>query len=353
MKKWVPRGLVLLLAVAAALLLWRSQRAEGPPEGFARGNGRIEAVEIHVAARTPGRLAELLVNEGEFVSAGQALARMDTSVLEARRKEAEAQLQQAVIGIDVAQSQVAQREAERAAALAVVAQREVERDAARRQLDRSKSLAASDAISVQRLDDDRSRHQGAQAAVSAAQAQVAATEAALGAARSHVIGARSAVDAWRATLQRIQADIDDATLASPRDGRVQYRIAQPGEVLGAGGKVLNVLDLGDVYMTFFLPTAAAGRVALGADVRLVLDAAPHLVVPAQVSFVADTAQFTPKTVETESERLKLMFRVKARLDPALLQRHIRDVKTGLPGMAYVQLDPRAEWPPELRVRLPR
>ena len=115
-------------------------------------------------------------------------------------------------------------------------------------------------------------------------------------------------------------------------------------MLSAGGRILNLVDLGDVYMTFFLPTAQAGRVAIGANVRLVLDAAPQYVVPAKASFVADVAQFTPKTVETEEERQKLMFRVKAQISPDLLQKHIQNVKTGLPGMAYVQLDSQAEWP---------
>jgi HlyD family secretion protein len=106
-------------------------------------------------------------------------------------------------------------------------------------------------------------------------------------------------------------------------------------------------------MTFFLPTAQAGRVALGTEVRLVLDAVPQYVVPAEVSFVADVAQFTPKTVETAEERQKLMFRIKARIDPGLLRQHLRQVKTGLPGMAYVRLDPRVDWPPELQTRLPQ
>jgi HlyD family secretion protein len=105
-------------------------------------------------------------------------------------------------------------------------------------------------------------------------------------------------------------------------------------------------------MTFFLPTAAAGKVRMGTEVRLVLDAAPQYVIPAQVSFVADVAQFTPKTVETAEERQKLMFRIKARIDPELLKKHIRYVKTGLPGMAYVRIDSKAQWPERLKVRTP-
>ncbi|HEY8505733.1 MAG TPA: glycoside hydrolase family 43, partial [Gemmataceae bacterium] len=108
----------------------------------------------------------------------------------------------------------------------------------------------------------------------------------------------------------------------------------------------------DVYMTFFLPTAEAGRLEIGAEARVVIDAAPQYVIPARVSYVADVAQFTPKTVETAEEREKLMFRVRAQIEPALLERYIRSVKTGLPGMAYVRLDQGAEWPPHLQVRLP-
>jgi HlyD family secretion protein len=246
--------------------------------------------------------------------------------------------------VETAESVKRQREAERTAAVAVVAQRDASLDAAVRRLERSEKLAPSNNISRQVLDDDRANMQGAKAAVAAAKAQLAASEAAISAAKSQIVDAGAAIDAARATIQRIEVDIVDSALKSPRDGRVQYRVAQPGEVLSAGGRVLNLVDLGDVYMTFFLPTAQAGRVMLGSEVRLVLDAAPQYVIPAQVSFVADVAQFTPKSVETAQERLKLMFRIKARIPPELLRKHIRQVKTGLPGMAYVRLDPQAEWP---------
>lgn len=111
-----------------------------------------------------------------------------------------------------------------------------------------------------------------------------------------------------------------------------------------------MVDLSDVYMTFFLPTAVVGRVALGTEVRLVLDAAPQYVIPARVSFVADVAQFTPKTVETASERQKLMFRVRAQIPPDLLRKYITQVKTGLPGVAYIRLNPKVEWPAHLQVK---
>lgn len=160
------------------------------------------------------------------------------------------------------------------------------------------------------------------------------------------------MSAATASISRIEADIRDSELRSPRDGRVQVRVAQPGEVLGAGGRVLNLLDLSDVYITFFLPETVAGRVALGSEVRIILDAAPEYVIPATVSFVASAAQFTPKTVETASERQKLMFRVRAQISQELLREHLDQVKTGLPGVAWVKLDASAEWPQNLSLRVP-
>lgn len=336
-------------AVVAALAWWSWTRFtdSGPGEGFVNGNGRIEATEIDVATKLPGRIEDILVREGDFVTAGQPLAKMRLETLEAQRDEALAMRQQAEHSVTAAQAQVALREADVTAALALVGQRESELDAAQRRLTRSSTLSSEGAASIQELDDDRARVRGAQATLAASKAQAAAARAAVEAARAQLVGAQSSVSAATASISRIEADIRDSELRAPRDGRVQVRVAQPGEVLGAGGRVLNVIDLSDVYITFFLPETVAGRVALGTEVRLVLDAAPQYVIPAQVSFVASTAQFTPKTVETASERQKLMFRVKARIDRALLAKHLEQVKTGLPGVAWVRLDAQQPWPANL------
>ncbi|MDQ6435591.1 HlyD family efflux transporter periplasmic adaptor subunit [Mesorhizobium sp. LHD-90] len=338
---WIVLALGLL---AGGYYAWQQYSNPGLPEGIASGNGRIEATEIDISARIPGRIREILANEGDFVEAGQILARMDTDQLEAQRRQAEAELKRATIGIKTANSVVTQRQAERSAAEAVVAQREAQQENADKKLVRSQQLRRTDNVSQQILDNDRAAALEAKAAVSAAQAQLAAADAAVSASEAQVIDAKAAVDAAQAAIESITADINDAVLRSPRAGRVQYRVAEPGEVLAAGGRVLNLVDLGDVYMTFFLPTAQAGRVAIGSDVRLVLDAVPQYVIPAKAGFVADVAQFTPKTVETEEERLKLMFRIKAQISPELLKKYIQYVKTGLPGVAYVKIDPEAEWP---------
>lgn len=350
-KKGLLIGLAVVVLAVAAYFAWSKLTAEGLPSGFVASNGRIEAVEIDISTKTAGRLQDIMVREGDFVKAGQVLAQMDTAQLEARKRQAEAQLRRAKIAIDTAHSLVAQREAEKTSALAVVEQRKAQLDSASKTNARSKQLLMGNAVSQQIVDDSEAAEQSARATLASAQASLAASDAAINAAKAQIVDAEAAVDAAQADIESIETDIADTTLKSPRDGRVQYRIAQPGEVLSAGGRVLNLVDLGDVYMTFFLPTTEAGRSSMGSDVRLILDAAPQYTIPAKVSFVADVAQFTPKTVETEEERQKLTFRVRAQIPQALLQKYIQYVKTGLPGMAYVRLDPEAAWPENLERNL--
>ncbi|MAB25777.1 HlyD family efflux transporter periplasmic adaptor subunit [Pseudomonas neustonica] len=358
MQRASPRIIRILAAVVIALLLlgfyaWFELRQTGYGEAFVSGNGRIEATEIDIATKLGGRIESITVKEGDFVKPGQLLVQMDTTTLQAQLNQAQAQQQQAENAIATAVSQVRQRESQKTAGEALVTQREAEVNAVSKRYERVRVLVERNAMSRQSLDDALATLQSARAALAAAQAQVHAEEAGIAAAQSQVFGAQSAMAAAGAASNRVSAEITDSQLLADRVARVQFRTAEPGEVLAAGGRVVNLVDLADVYMTFFLPEREAGRVAMGADVRLILDAVPQYVIPAKVSYVASVAQFTPKTVETESEREKMMFRVKARIDPALLREHMEQVKTGLPGIAWLKLDADAPWPDELAVNVPQ
>ncbi|MGX1101449.1 HlyD family secretion protein [Amorphus sp. MBR-141] len=349
---WIFRGLAIVGVVAAGYLAWQSFRADELPAGIGSSNGRIEAVSIDIATKVAGRIDSILMDEGDTVEAGELVARMDTATLDAQHREALAELRRAKIGIETAKQLVKQRISEREAAEALVAQREAELNAAKKRLDRTQRLTDRGTTSLQALDDDLATFEGSRAAVAAANAQVAASEAAISQSKSQIVSAEAAVEAINAQIERIDSEIADSSLRSPRAGRIQYRVAQPGEVIAAGGTVMNMVDLTDVYMNFFLPTEAAGRLSVGSEARLVFDAAPEYVVPATISYVADVAQFTPKTVETEEERLKLMFRVKARIAPDLLRKYLNIVKTGVPGVAYIKVDSAAQWPADLQVKMP-
>jgi HlyD family secretion protein len=151
----------------------------------------------------------------------------------------------------------------------------------------------------------------------------------------------------------VQNLIDDSSLHAPRAGRVQYVLQHAGEVVAAGTSIVTLTDLSDMYMTIYLPSRDAGRLAIGAEARIILDALPDYVIPASVTFVSSTAQFTPKSVETSQERDQLMFRVKLTIAPELLADYQDRAKAGVPGIGYVLVDQNVAWPSELAVRLPQ
>lgn len=316
-------SLVLLVILAIVFTLTNKYINDSTvPEGFASGNGRVEAKEYDIATKLAGRVAEVLVQEGDYVEADQILARLDTRELDARLNQAEAQVEQA--------------RQSKTFALAVVKQRKSELALAKKNLQRSKNLYANRSIPLVQLQQSETAVLSAEAGVSAAEAQVVMQEA--------------AIKAALAQTETIRLNLQDSVLRAPINGRVLYRLVEPGEVIGMGGRVLTVLDLSDVYMNLYLPTTQAGNVALGAEARIVLDARPDHAIPAKVTFVAPRAQFTPREVETQTEREKLMFRIKVKVAQHYLQQNLNQVKTGLPGVAYIRLDENKTWPEDLAAK---
>ncbi|WP_449122564.1 HlyD family secretion protein [Pseudomonas sp. MPG01] len=308
-------SLLVLLAAAGGLGYWMSISSR-LVEGLSMGNGRLEATEVQIASKTPGRLAEVLVDEGDKVNKGQLLARMDTRTLEAQRTQAEAEVLRARENLNAAEANVQLRQSE-----LLLAQQE---------LGRSQSLFKHGFVSAQVIDQLQSRIGTGNAAVTAARAQVSAVAAAIGAAQAQVA--------------QLTSEIDDSSLRAPIDGVIQLRMAEPGEVLGAGGRVLLLIDPNDQYMNLYLSASVAGRLAVGDEARVLLDALPDKPLPAKISFVAGKSQFTPKEVETRDERQKLVFRVKLRLTQPSA---VPQAKPGMPGAGYVRTEPIA-WPANLQ-----
>lgn len=317
------RGVVLALAVVvlAATGYWLWSRAPaGLPEGFVSGNGRVEATEADVASKLAGRVTEMLVQEGDKVAQGAVVARLDTADLQAQWVQAQAEVKKATDGIAEADAGVARNLSELALSKATLA--------------RTEELVARRFLSAQRLDADR--------------AAVAVAKAGLQLARAKVDSSRSAKLAAEAAQARVEALLADGVLTAPLAGRVLYRLVEPGEVVGAGGKVLTLVDLSDVYMTVFIASQQAGRLEIGGEARILPDAWGGEAIPARVSFIADKAQFTPREVETRSEREKLMFRVKLRVEPEWLAAHGERIKPGMAGEAVLRLDASQPWPVQLQ-----
>lgn len=308
-------ALLVLLAAAGGFGYWKSLH-DRLPEGLGMGNGRLEATEVQIASKTPGRLAEVLVNEGDKVTQGQLLARLDTRTLEAQRNQAEAEVLRARENFAANQANVQLRQSE----LLLAGQ----------ELKRFRELSQRGFASGQVIDQQQARYDTSTAALAAAKAQVSATNAAIGAAQAQVA--------------QLTSEIDDSSLRAPLNGIIQLRLAEPGEVLGAGGRVLLLIDPSDQYMNLYLPASVVGRLTQGDDARVVLDALPEHPLPAKVAFVAAKSQFTPKEVETRDERQKLVFRVKLRLtEPAA----VPQAKPGMPGAGYVRTSP-VDWPANLK-----
>lgn len=321
---YVIAGLILLGGGVAGYMFWQQHQSEIALSGLAVANGRIEVERVSVATKYAGRVAEILADEGDFVTKGAVIARMDTAELLAELAEAKAGQRQAEEGIGQAQAEIGIREADLKLA-------EIE-------LTRANTLQTKNAGSVAEVE---RRH---------AQRDVAA--ASLKGAIAGVEDAKAATLAAAARVQRLEAILADMELKAPTDGRVEYRLVKAGEVLAAGGQVATLLDLADVHMVVFFPTAVAGRVGIGSEARIVLDAAPEFVIPATVSFVAAEAQFTPKFVETKTERDKLTYRIKVAIAHDLLVRYRDYVKAGLTGNAYLKVETAVSWPDFLTPRLP-
>jgi HlyD family secretion protein len=294
------------------------------PVGIVQTNGRIEATQIDVAAKYAGRLATVTVNEGDDVAAGQVIARISSPEYEAQLRGARSQVLKAKHALAEADAQIAERQS---------ATLYYEQDVARGQ-----PLVEHGNMSQQVFEQRVTKANVAKAAQRAAEAQREEAQSALASAQAEV--------------ERIDAILVDLTLLAPRTGRVQYLIHRAGEVVNAGTRILTILDLNDVYMTIYLPAAQAGQLALGDESRMVLDPFPHYVVPATISFVATDAQFTPKSVETAEEREKLIFRIKLQIDPKVLGKYQKQVKTGVRGLGFVRTDASVPWPENLAVKLP-
>jgi HlyD family secretion protein len=316
---WAFAGAAVLLAVFIGFRYWAKQK-NALPEGIVSGNGRLEAKLVDVAAKEPLRVKEILVDEGALVRPGQLLVKLDTVTLQSELAEARAKIDAAEEKLAVAKSSITKQKSE-------IRLSEIERD-------RSNRLLADGAGSQRELDVRTSK--------------VETTRASLGQVEAMLQTAIQEVHGARASAKTIQTRIDDATLRSPVTGRVLYRLAEPGEVLAPGGKALTVVDLSDVYMEIFVPSEEAGRMRVGAEGRITLDYEPNRAIPGKVSFVSPEAQFTPKQVETRSEREKLMFRVKIQVPKELATQYVDRIKTGVRGVGFVKVNNDAVWPARLQ-----
>lgn len=321
--KYVILGLVVIGAVSFAV--WKNQQLQAEElVGIAAVNGRLELKRLDVATLYPGRVEEILVQEGDEVKINQPLARLSSTISQtqvssalAQKKRAEETVSRALAEIDACQQQA---------------------KVAKLELDNAFKLRRDNLISSTELERRQSAYNASLAAVNTTQAAKAEAEAAVAQAQ--------------AQLEKAQSQYEDMIIKAPKDGRLEYQIAEVGNVLGAGGKVVSVLDPTDTYINVFLTAHQMNQIKLGDDARIVIDGI-NAVFPAKITFVANNAQFTPKSVETTEERAKLMFKVKLQIPVDIALKYKGLLKGGMTAIGYVKYDPQAQWVEQLDVKLPQ
>lgn len=301
--------LLMIVAIASFLAYQKiSADKDRLPENIIAGNVRLEMGRTDIASLYAGKIEDIFVNEGDEISVGQPLVKLEDT--------------QAAAQLAAAQSAKARAEA----ALNAQKQKQANADL---DLKNAQNLYKENLVSTSELQKR--------------QIQVKAE-------KSGIDAARAAVDEANAQMARIENINNDMTLKSPLDGTVEYRLADKGEVVGAGMKIISVLDPTDISAQIFVPVGRLPEIAVGDDARLIIDGL-DAVFPAKVSFIANQAQFTPKYVETKSEREKLMFRVKLVIDKDIALKYKHYLKGGLTATAYISTN--KNFPENLTVKLPK
>lgn len=319
-KKYMVIGAIvaIMAGIGYGIHLWRHKL----PDHVFMTNGRIEAQTIDIATRSVARVVEIPVEEGALVKEGDVIAKLDLNPLVASMTGAEA---------NVRSLQEKEKEAK-----AQIEKAQSVLDLAIKEFDRSAALVDKGVVS-------RSQHD-------LRTSQKGVAEASLAEAKKNLASVTESIDVGRGEVNRLKDLLKDTELKASKGGRILYKLAEPGEVLQTGGKVVTILDLSEVYMTVFVPMDVAGKLKLRDEALIVLDALPDTSIPAYISYISPEAQFTPRQVETKNERAKMTFRIKARIPEAILNKRLDVVKTGVPGVTYVRTKQDGEWPNFLKVR---
>lgn len=366
MRRTLP--IAILLGLGEAALYWFLWRDAGLPDELII-SGNIEMTEVDIAFKTPGQLDELLVEEGDAVRAGDVIARLDKKQLLRQRDRAEANIRQAGSALEQTHaairfqresvaSSIAQRQAELKAAQAglnaleagsrtqeierakaAVARAEAEALKARRDLERGRTLFEAEDISAQDFDMLVAQSAAAEAALDQAQqqyeltlegprqediesgrAQVERSRAALRTAEAgnldivrleKDLAARAAsIEAAEAELAVIESQLEDAVAVSPVDGVILTKAVEQGEIVAAGTTLVTIADMERPWLRGYINQIYQGRVKVGSRIQVTTDSFPDKVYEGRLSFLASEAEFTPKQIQTQEERVKLVYRVK-------------------------------------------
>lgn len=321
MRVWKSLSTIVVAVLAAAC-------GNGSDSGFVTASGHVEATEVRLATKIPGRIASLTLEEGDVVKAGQELARIETEderlqleQLGAEKDQADADLRLKRAGYR--KEDIAELEAQARAI-------EADLEAANKDLDRMQGLLDKGSGTAKARDDATGRRDALAAKLQAARAALRRSRS--GFRPEEIDAARARVDAAGARIAVLERRISDATIVSPLDAVVTEKLAEPGEWLPAGGALAVLTDVADPWLTVYVGGDDLPRIRLGGGADVVTDDGE--VRHGVVTYIASTAEFTPKNVQTREEREKLVYKVKVGLENA-----DGKFKPGMPAEARLKAEP--------------
>jgi HlyD family secretion protein len=322
--KAIPIALaIVVVAVAAWFLLLRRQSNDGALDA----SGTVEATEAQLGFQVAGRIDTILVHEGDAVKGGQLLARLDQTELTARRQQAAAQLTASRAMLTELEHGSRSQEVQQGRdALAAANQRLAD---AQRDLDRTRQLFDGGAVSREALDKAQLAFDVAQSLHDQAVQALQLLE--VGPRPERIDAQRAAVASAQAAVRQMDAMLANSEIRSPFAGVVSVKDREIGETVSPGAPVLTVANMNDRWVRIYIPETRIGAVHLGEDATISADTYKGRIYRGTVSFIASEAEFTPKNVQTQDERVKLVYAVKVRITGDSTY----DLKPGIP--ADVQL----------------
>jgi HlyD family secretion protein len=334
MKRRIGVALAVVAVIAVVLVLIVGADGDGGP---LEASGTVEATEADLGFNVPGRIASIGVREGDRVTAGEVLARLDAAELEARRQAASAQADAARAGLAEMEAGARSEEVAQGRAAVRAADRRVED--ARRDLARARTLHEGGAISQEALEQAETRLALTEADLDQAREQLSILEK--GPREERVAAQRASLASAEAAVREIDARLANATVTAPFAGLVTVRHREPGETVQPGQPVVTLMDPDDRWVQIYIPEDRIGTVSLGQPASITSDSYPDRTYDGEVSFIASEAEFTPRNVQTKEERVKLVYAVRVRItaDPELA------LKPGVPADVVV-LDEGAGEPVE-------
>ncbi len=357
-KKVFLAGIAALILAALGLGVL-SQWWRALPDGLLLASGRIEGDEVVIAPKVAGRVLTVAKYRGDPVAAGEVLVRLSSEQIQAQLDRAREQerywqerVQQARIDLDYTARQVtteiAAAEARLAAAQARVQETEADVVRSRQDYQRYEALRARRVIPQQKLDEATAIFKAASARQEAAGQELAQAAALLQQARllprtvalkrQEMQGAQANLAAAQAAVREAEANLDDTIILAPADGVLLTRQVEPGEIVNAGTPLFTMVNLQQLYLKVFINEPDIGKIRLGQEARIYVDAFPDRFFPATVSRVSPRAEFTPKYVETREERVNLVFAVELRADNPEGY-----LKPGMPAEALLRWKDTVPW----------